>query len=518
MTTADMMLCRKQMDRLPDEILLKIFDLAMGPGWLTLKPNIESWQTLVHVCRRWRNIVFRSPRFLDLRLVCTPKTPARDRLDVWPAFPLIILSGPPPFSSGTDNIVVALGQSNRVCRVTLYGLSDSQLGEVLAPMQVPFPELSYLRLYLNNETQTPPNIPDSFLGGSAPRLEFLGWKGIPFPGLPKLLLSSYHLVNLHLYDIPHSGYFSPEAMVTLIPVLSSLEGLHLFFKSPQSRPDSETRSLPPPNRSILPALYRFRFQGVTEYLEDFVTFIDAPQLNEMNITLFNQIDFNCPRLAQFINRTPTLRALDKAHVYFYDSAASVGLRSSTSNLKYPLVDNLPICVSCREPGWQLSSMEQICNTLLHPFPSIDDLYIKHRYSELVWKDDAIENTLWLQLLLPFTAVKNLYLSKEFAPGIAAALKELVEGRITVVLPSLQNIFVQGLEASGPFQEKIGHFVAARQVSGHPISVLKWYKDSDIESVTESESATPTTSKIESDMESGIPGPKLISSGSRGVEG
>ncbi|KAI0273170.1 hypothetical protein BGY98DRAFT_125274 [Russula aff. rugulosa BPL654] len=95
----------------------------------------------------------------------------------------------------------------------------------------------------------------------------------------------------------------------------------------------------------------------------------------------------------------------------------------------------------------------------------------------VWKDDAIENSLWLQLLLPFTAVKNLYLSKEFAPGIAAALHELIEGRITEVLPSLQNIFVEKLGPSGPFQEKIGQFIAARQLSNHPIAISDWDKNS-----------------------------------------
>jgi hypothetical protein len=72
-------------------------------------------------------------------------------------------------------------------------------------------------------------------------------------------------------------------------------------------------------------------------------------------------------------------------------------------------------------------------------------------------------------------VKNLYLSKEFAPGIAAALQELVGSRITELLPSLQNILVEGLEPSGPFQENIGQFVAARQLSGHPIAVYNWKK-------------------------------------------
>jgi len=138
-------------------------------------------------------------------------------------------------------------------------------------------------------------------------------------------------------------------------------------------------------------------------------------------------------------------------------------------------DNLLIHISCKEPDWQLSSIEQVCNSSLYPLSTAEDLYIEHEYSQLVWKNDAIENTLWLQLLLPFTAVKNLYLSKEFAPGIATTLQELVGGRITVVLPRLQNIFVEGLEHSGPIQENIGQFVAARQLSDHPIDISVWDK-------------------------------------------
>jgi hypothetical protein len=373
-------------------------------------------------------------------------------------------------SSGTDNVNTALGQSNRVCQVNLLDLAGWQLEEVLAQMQVPFPELIDLRLWSLDRT---PVIPDSFLDGSAPRLRFFALKGIPFLGLPKLLLSATHLVRLSLDNIPHSGYISPEAMVTLISVLSSLRTLYLRFQSPQSCPNWESRSLPPPKRSILPALDHFRFKGVTEYLEDLVTFIDAPQLKTLDITFLNQIDFDCPRLAQFINRTPTLRALDEAHVQFDDTTASVTLRGGSTT---PTFD---IAISCREPDWQLSSIEQVCSSSLHPLSTVERLYIDHKYSQLVWKNDAIENTLWLELLRPFTAVKNFYLSKEFAPGIAAGLQELVGGRITEVLPSLQNIFVKGLEPSGPLQENIGQFVAARQLSGHPIAISVWDEDTDM---------------------------------------
>jgi len=254
-------------------------------------------------------------------------------------------------------------------------------------------------------------------------------------------------------------------------VLSSLETLSLQFRSPQPRPDWETRSLPPPKRSVISTLSHFHFKGVTEYLEDLVTFIDAPQLNTLYITFFNQIDFDCPRLSQFINRTPKLRKRD-AHVQFSDNFVCVGLRYWTS--KFGL-DELLINISCRDPDWQLSSIAQVCNSSLHPLSTVEVLYIEHRYSQLVWTNDAIENNLWLQLLLPFTAVKNLYLPIEFAPGIAAALQELAGARITEVFPSLQNIFVEGLrvEPSVPLEENIGQFAAARLHSGHPIAISVW---------------------------------------------
>ena len=57
------------------------------------------------------------------------------------------------------------------------------IGENLAAMQVPFAELTELKLWSSDVT--PPVIPDSFLDGSAPRLQIFDISGIPFPGLPK---------------------------------------------------------------------------------------------------------------------------------------------------------------------------------------------------------------------------------------------------------------------------------------------------------------------------------------------
>ncbi len=201
-----------------------------------------------------------------------------------------------------------------------------------------------------------------------------------------------------------------------------------------------------------------------------MAFIDAPRLEYFKITFFDQIDFDTPRLAQFINCTPTLRARDEVHVQFRDGVTRINLRSRTS---MRVADDFSITISCIEPNSQLSSIEQICNSSLQSLSTVADLYIEHQSSLRFWKNYAIENTLWLQLLRPFTPVKNLYLSKEFAPGIAAALQELVGDRIMEVLPSLQNIFVKGLEPSGSLREDIGQFVAARQLSDHPIAIAVW---------------------------------------------
>ncbi|SRR6266403_547061 len=96
--------------------------------------------------------MFGSPCRLNLQLVCTPKTLARDTLDVWPALPVLILGN--VYSSGMDDIIVALGQTNHICQVHLWGLKDRQLDKVLAAMQVPFLQLTGLRQCFQNRTDT----------------------------------------------------------------------------------------------------------------------------------------------------------------------------------------------------------------------------------------------------------------------------------------------------------------------------------------------------------------------------
>ena len=448
-------------DMFPDDVLLEIFDLITEPLRRT-KKFMEEWQILVHVCRRWRSIVFGSPRRLNLRLFCSDRTPARDTLDVWPALPLLIqrIEG----AGSVDDIVAVLKHSDRVYRICLLNLERSDLIIVSSAMQVPFPELTDLMLGSNGETVSA--LPDLFLGGSAPCLRYLQLLRIPFPGLPKLLLSATQLVILDLDNIPHSGYFPPEAIVTALSTLTHLDHLQLSFESPQSRPDPAHQRPPPLTRSVLPNLDVFVFKGDSEYMEVVMAHIDAPRLRYLETTLFNDIVFDTPHLTQFISRTPIMQALEKAHVTFDGDAAAVEL----SSLEYGrLHERLRVKVPCRGLDWQVSSMEQICASSLPPLPTLD-LHIDGNPHYLQHWQGNVDNVLWLRLLQPFTSVKNLNLSEEIVGRIVPALQELVGDRATEVLPTLENIFLEESQRSGPVQEGIQKVIAVRQATNHPIAV------------------------------------------------
>jgi hypothetical protein len=282
-------------------------------------------------------------------------------------------------------------------------------------------------------------LPDSFLGGSAPRLQTLELSGIPFPSLEKLLLSTNYLVDLHLPNIPYSGYISPAAMVTNLSALTSLKSLSLKFRFVRSRANRESRHPPPLTRVVLPALTKFYFRGDSEYVEDFVSRIDTPALDRLDITFFNQLIFDTPRLCHFISRAEAFKATHRARVLLYDDHVYITLL-----LKQGVADHEALClgISSRAADWQLSSIAQVCGSSLPQFPTLERLDI-HDCGQY-WNED-IEHSQWLELLCPFVFVKDLVIFEELIPLVAPVLQELAgdSDKVMEVMPTLQNVFSEG---------------------------------------------------------------------------
>jgi hypothetical protein len=403
---------------LPDDALLEIFSF-----YIDVHGAEEDWQTLIHVCQRWRSVVFASPRRLNLRIFCSSGTRVREMLHIWPPLPIVIQdwklwNSPPLATENVDNIVAVFGHRDRVYEIDFDPL-PLYLFEWIAPMmQESFPTLELLTLRFQWGPATA--LPDSFLGGCAPRLRVLALHGVPFPGLPKLLLSTNNLVELCLWSIPHSGYISPEAMGACLSSSINLRSLTLGFKSSQSRPDDLNRSLPSSTRVDLPSLLDFRFNGMHEYLEDFVARINAPLLCKIEISFFYQPLFDATQLSQFIGRIAGFGVLHRAHMAFDHGAGFIRFENAVHNT------SLELRIECIEFEAQLSSLAQVCRPFSSPILlSMEYLEVSVNVPPADSWDNHTQNTLWLwtQLLQPFAAARDLYLPPALVSRVVRAMQD-----------------------------------------------------------------------------------------------
>ena len=222
------------------------------------------------------------------------------------------------------NVIAALRHHNRVCKIfySKVVFQDSFLKQ-FAAIDEPFLALTSLKLF--SFGQNVPVLPDSFLGGCAPRLRSLHLVGIPYPSIGKLLLSTTNLVWLSLWRIPHSGYIAPETIVPCLSMLPRLTSLSLEFQHPRSRAHRANRHPLPLTPIIFPNLTFLGFFGDIEYLEDILSRIETPILNESYFGFFNQLVFDTPLLGRFIRRTETFRTIHRARVEFFSWVVGVTL-------------------------------------------------------------------------------------------------------------------------------------------------------------------------------------------------
>lgn len=461
-----------------DAILLEIFASYVDQSQLTersTKRSIEAWQILVHVCRRWRSIVFASPHRLNLQLAFTPKTLANEMLDTWPAFPLVVTG----YVSETrmDNIIAVLQHNgNRVCQIDLDGLTKPQLDKISAVTLGRFSALRDLRLRGHYDVVSFDN--KSFLGGPAPpHLQSLSLDHIPLLRLPKLLSSASQLVHLCLSGFPISRNTSPKALATTLSKLTRLQSLDLTFRPPRSRPQwTKRRIQPSTTRFVLPTLTQLRYLGVHKYLEDLVTHIDAPQLIESSISfyedkeLFEEVDLDTPQFARFMDRAPGLKARDEAHIHLGDFDATIRIPLLSPEPSSPSRE-LTVDIADGEADWKLSSLGAVCASFSPFLSTVENLYIKE---DEYWQKAFyyfLESWRWLDVLSPFTAVKNLYLPGTSTRDVMLALQVVVERGLREVLPGLENIYMDSTEVSGRVLIAIGLFDVVRRNTGYPVTLF-----------------------------------------------
>jgi hypothetical protein len=223
--------------RLSDEMLLNIFRY-----YLEASPRF--WPRLVHVCHKWRRIVFASQRALRLRLFCTHGTPVLKSLDYWPALPIVVEYGgspalDPPAPEDEDNILAALKRSDRVISIHLT-ITMSLLAK-LSSIKEPFSELEDLVLLYEDCMELV--LPSAFRWGL--RLRRLHSTGISFPSPLQQLSSSRELVDIQLHNTVGIAYLSPEAFASALSGMTQLQSLSLQLCSFDHGLYSDNVMMPP---------------------------------------------------------------------------------------------------------------------------------------------------------------------------------------------------------------------------------------------------------------------------------
>jgi hypothetical protein len=459
---------------LSDDILLEIFDSCRkghDPGHRLpgLPEAVWDWYIIVHVCQQWRQIVFASPLRLNLQILCTHGTPIRKNLDIWPTFPLHIEYLSPRTIEGIDedNIIAALERPDRVRAVCLQ-LQGPQLEKMATVMQVPFPAVRCMFLWMHLSSGVPV-LPREFLGRSAPRLQTIQLVGIPFPALPVLLLSTSDLVTLRLFNIPQTGYISPEAMAAALTTLPRLRNINIGFQSPASHPD--LIRLPPVTRSVLPALTVFFFGGACKYLEDFMARTYAPRLNSISIEYFNQLDdFEVPQLWQFIHHSQDLSQAVHCFVQFQNDDVTFVAGPTTHIFKSKFFDEVPphinVHILCEGIDWQVSHIAQALNQTSAASILSNMLHFAIDSGSISPEAEDMDDIEWLQLLRPFSSVRTLFVSSIFAGHISRALEDIAGVMATDFMPALDMLCLEDQPASS-----IDKFIAARSESGRPVTTV-----------------------------------------------
>ena len=429
---------------LSDKLLLGIFRY-----YLDASPH--HWLRLVHICTKWRRIVFASQRALHLRLFCTRGTRVLSTLDCWPTLPIVVcFEGSPALDPDPEdevNITAALKQSGRVSSISL--IVTSSFLETFSTIKEPFSNLEDLVLLSRDSAQL--TLPSTFRCG--PCLRSLHLTKVAFPAHMQLLYSSRNLVDLQLHEIVN---FAPEAFVNALSQMDQLRYLSLHFLS---RADSFHSPFPSGER---PALTHFDLREINTYSEGLVTRINAPGLRDIEITFFDKRIFYVPKLLEFVDRIKMQKSPRWADILSSERAISISLTQQGAPTR------LRLRVLCKTSRLQPFCVAQICTFFSAFLFRVEDIRISTTQLSSAQDDNNCEQ--WLRTIRQFSGAKWLHIAGEHLTNVVRAL-QLSDKRRETVLPVLHKICIQEPAArSALSQDALVPFMRSCWLSGRFIAV------------------------------------------------
>ena len=445
-------------ERVSDEVLLNIFRYF-------LDPSPRDWPRLVHTCRKWRRIALASQEMLRLQLVCTPRKPVEKTLHFWPALPIVVEYGglptlDPPVPEDEDNIIAALQHSDRVISISLT--VTSSLIEKLSAIEKPISELQ--DLVLLSSDGVPLTLPNTFRWG--PRLRRLQSVGIALPALLQPLYSSSftHILDLQLHDAFLPWEFSPVILKDVLSEMTQLRSLSLHFSSIAL--SIANYNFPPPpygERVVLQALTRVNYRGSVAYLEGIVVIIDAPSLEDVEIT-FDNPSLALPEFKKLIDRIIMDRLHRGAHIASSEPTILMSLKWPGALMRLKLQSLSKPCLM------QISSLAQISLNLSSLFWNDEGYDLRITMTRPSGRMDSSHSG---KLFNPFTGDRSIHLRLDM--NVVNHWTNIVHASQPRwhehVLPAIDKLYIP---QPGPLhvflREAVVSAMISCRLSGHPIEV------------------------------------------------
>jgi len=222
--------------------------------------------------------------------------------------------------------------------------------------------------------------------------------------------------------------------------------------------------MPNMTHTTLPNLRSLDFGGVSAYLEALLSHMNAPLLETLNLTFFNQLSFSVPHLRQFVTTTEYLRS-SSVRFLFYKKAVAVFMYLSVTAPS----PTLYIHVGCEHLDWQVSSMTQIFNVPGPLFSAVMDLTLDYRsHTPSSGSHNQADRTQWRELLGSFRNVETLRVHDGLVGELSCCLA--LDGESpSEILPELKKIVCP----MGSRDDKtFAAFVHDREVAGLPIDLIE----------------------------------------------
>ena len=463
-------------DDIPDEVLLEIFDSyrqLFTQGHHNDWNRRPKWFKLIHVCQRWRRIVFASSTRLSLCLVVANNNPGHMKAIFSPRIPPLPIAvdyhpRKPCSHYARSNakdlgrVLAALKRCNRVRGITFSG-TGPDFDKFFKATKHRFPELKSLDLR-NQLTRKPElTLPATFLKGSAPHLRHLILHFISFTSMSQLLSSPTALIELSLGINISYGPFPTTSLLAHLQCMRSLRRLELRTQRTPGFIDSTMPPTKPGDIVLLPRLTCFRYQGHSLFLATLVAGFAAPSLQGVHIVLSDNTEYLISHFPRFIDNVEKL--YHSAQVIFERDYFRISL----------LTDSEP--VDCVTPSFKFcsarfpDSIMQMSAALSGKLAKVEELLIIFTTDSYPAWNVAIP---WRSFLRQFHSVKILRVEHVHMVDIIHTILPDVE--ITAdFLPMLEEIEIRTYSPeSQPVSELAAtachRFVVACQEAGRSVKV------------------------------------------------